>query len=605
MRNRLSIGWLLASIACSGAEPTPTTSPEPEPTAPVSSDPYTPLEPAEHLVRISMSLRGLRPSVEDLQRVTADPEALPALVDAYLDEPEFLSTMRDLHAELFLLRRDTFELLPPMGLLDDVNRQDIYRAQVEEPLELVDYIIASDLPYTDIVTSDVMFTNDVLARMYGIPYDEQLGGWQRAWWSDGRPAAGLLSSAEMLRRWESNGSNFNRGRANMVADKLLCAGFDGRDITVEGGIDIADEFEVAQAVLVNDSCVACHQTLDPLGAYFWGYMRVVRADAVRMAHDAQCTTPQPSPYGPNHDLEHYCYPIAQYSADAEQDWEGWGLRPPSYFGHPAVDLEDVGRQIAGDPRFAQCAARNFYGYFAQIPQQAVPFDIAAELQNVLVESGFSARELTRAVMLHPSFGALTTSDDPSQPEQDSPVGLKTTRPEQYARAVEGLTGYRWWSLAERPSCVSETPLQGTNCWGDVDLSTSDLFGFRAMQGGVDSFVITHPLHTVTPTKMLTLQVLSHDAARFVVDSDFDAEPSDRRLLRELTDPGTDDPDAIVAQLVVLHQRILGVQTHDDDPDIALSYGLFAEVLELNGGDTRAAWTVTVATLLQDPRVLFY
>jgi len=566
------------------------------------------LQPTERLLRISMALRGTRPSLDELAAVRADPGALDGLVDAYLDTPEFAATVKDLHAEIFLLRRDTFEMLPALGALFGYNQQDIYRSQVEEPLRLVEHIVMNDRPYTEIVTADYAFANDVLAKMYGMPYDSQSSEeWQLSWWSDGRPAAGLLSSAEMMRRWESNGSNFNRGRANMVAGKLLCSEFDTRDITVQGGIDVADELAVSHAVMTEETCSACHQTLDPLAGYFWGFMRVVRRDVVRDAIESNCAEWDYSdgaepPYGPNHAPEYYCYPITQYATFAENDWEDWELRAPAYFGQPAHDLTEVGEHIAADPRFSACMARRFYGYIAQLPQKAVPFDVAAELQQVFEDSGFNAKALMRAVVLHDSFAAYATTEEQSLIEPV--VGLKTVRPEQYARFIYELTGYRWITRADKPGCGSGF-LNGSQCWGDVELTTSDLFGFRAMQGGVDSFIITKPQFVPTPTKLLTMDMLAHDAARYAIDHDFDAAPSaeSRRLLQQV-DEDTTDEAAVRQQLVWLHERILGVQAPNDDADIGLSYSLFADVQQ-DGGSVRDAWTVTIATLLQDPRVIFF
>ena len=42
------------------------------------------LTPSEQLVRASMSVRGIRPSVEDFRAVEDDPDALDAIVDLSL-----------------------------------------------------------------------------------------------------------------------------------------------------------------------------------------------------------------------------------------------------------------------------------------------------------------------------------------------------------------------------------------------------------------------------------------------------------------------------------------------------------------------------------------
>lgn len=554
-----------------------------------------------------MALRGIRPSIEELEQVESDPAALESIVDSYLDDEAFAATIRDMHAEIYLLRRDTYNILPAMGALQGYNLQDIYQAQIDEPEKLIEYIVMNDRPYTEIVTADYMLTDDVNAKMYGVPYDFDSGEeWQISAWPDERPRAGLLSSAEIFRRWESDGSNFHRGRANLVAAKMLCEDFDTRDIVVEGGIDIADEFAVAEAAMTEPSCIACHQTLDPLAAYFWGYMQLVHRNAVRDAIIGGCSDWDYSSgidplYGPNHVPEYFCYPIKQYSAFMEDEWEFWGLRPPSYFGVEARDLRDVGLLIADDPRFSQCAARQFYGYFAQVAPEEVPYEIAIELQEVLETSGFNAKALAKAAVMHDSFAAYASVVD-EQTAADPVVSMKTTRPEQYARMVEDLTGYRWWSLAENPTgCANSS--NGTECWGDVDLSISDLFGFRSMQGGIDAINITRPTHTITPTKLITIDILAHDAAKFAIDADWATTPENRRLM-PLVEATTSDEPQVREQLAWLHLRILGEFVPVDHEDVTLSYQLWSEVHSARG-DTTSAWTVTIAALLQDPRVLFF
>lgn len=558
----------------------------------------------ERLVRASMSLRGVRPSPEELDRVRADPDALDAIVDTYLESPEFGATIQDLHAEVYLLRRDTFRMLPVLDVMSEYTLAEIFDAQMGEPLKLVEYIVTNDRPYTEIVTADYMFVNPILSKMYGVPHDPAGPEWQMSWWTDGRPPAGLLSSAEVLRRWESNGSNFNRARGNLIASRLLCADFDTRDISVGGNVDVSDELAVSHAVKTETSCIACHETLDPLAGYFWGYMRVTRQGAVGRAIEGHCgwdydITPQ-LPYGPNHLPEYYCYPIRQYSPMAEDEWADWDLRPPSYFGTPARDLTEVGRLIAADPRFAQCTARHFYGWFAQVAPGAVPFAIATELQAVFTESGFDAKALAKAAVLHDSLAW----DAVPEGHVAAPVaGLKTIRPEPYARTLEQLTGYRWWSAADPVGCDVDKE-HGPECWGTVDLSTSDLYGFRAMSGGVDGFKVTHPMHTVTPTKVLATGVLAQDAAAFVVANDLPLPPDQRRLLGDVDLAATSE-DAVRAQLVTLLDRVLGLEVGPRDPTVDAYLDLWNTLHDSRPAEPDAPWVVVLAAMFQDPGMVFY
>ncbi|MEZ4235834.1 MAG: hypothetical protein R3F59_06665 [Myxococcota bacterium] len=114
---------------------------------------------------------------------------------------------------ILLLRNDTFNQLPALGPLQDATLEQIFRGTSERPLQFVAAVVEGDLPLTELVTADWMVTDAVTATIYGVPYDFDAGGWQVSAWPDDRPRAGLLSSAQVWRRWESDGSNFNRGPA--------------------------------------------------------------------------------------------------------------------------------------------------------------------------------------------------------------------------------------------------------------------------------------------------------------------------------------------------------------------------------------------------------
>jgi hypothetical protein len=563
------------------------------------------LDPVDRLVRASLALRGVRPTPDEARAVRADPASLPLVVDAYLDDPRFGDTIRDMWAEILLLRNDTFNQLPALGAMRGYRLAELHRGTVEEPLEFVQYVITHDRPLTELVTADYMLTDDVTARIYGVPYDFDAGGWQLSAWPDDRPQAGLLSSAQVWRRWESDGSNFNRGRANMVAAELLCEDFASRDIVVDGGIDIANELEVAAAVIKNPGCTSCHQALDPLAGYFWGFKKLVHRNYVAdsITHGCEFDWSETVPeFGTSYLPEDYCYPIRQYNPADEDDWRDWGLRAPSYYGQPVGDLADLGHAIADDPRFSQCMARQFYGYLAQVEPADVPFELAARLQGVLEDSGFDAKALVAAIVLDDSF------DRGEAPDPADPLGgLRLIRPEQYARTVEDLTGFRWWAAADPATCASpsnpDVQRFGPQCWGDVDLSDSDVFGFRAMAGGVDGKVILSPTRTMTPTRSLVIGQLAANAAGYVVDRDLAAPIGGRRLLAGVEEDTTDEA-AVRAELVWLHERILAEQLEPDDPAIDDDLALFQLGTEGRGGPA-GGWKLVLAAMLQDPRLLLF
>jgi hypothetical protein len=176
------------------------------------------------------------------------------------------------------------------------------------------------------------------------------------------------------------------------------------------------------------------------------------------------------------------------------------------------------------------------------------------------------------------------------------------RPEQYARTIEQLTGFRWIAIGDRGGCENEAVKgEGTRCWGPVDLATTDFFGFRAMSGGINGYYSTAPTHTFTPPKDLVMGRYAADAAGFVVDHDF-ADPDEATLL---TISGTSAQASLIReQLAVLHGSILGELVGPHSPAVDASYTLFRDRLERDGS-LPAAWKLTITALLQDVRMVFY
>jgi hypothetical protein len=595
-------------VACGGPQGSPsleTTPPsvvEPPPD-PSEAQPYRLLEPSDRLLRASMVLRGIRPSPDDLRAVKADPSVLPDLIDRYLDDPLLGARMKDFAAELLLLRWDVVEPLPAIGPLEGFNLGEMYEATSESPLRLFEEIVVEDLPLTTIVTADWIWTNSAHSKIYGVPYDETSPErWQRSAWSDGRPSAGVLSDSEMWRRFESAGSNFQRLRANFIASSLLCEPFDARDISGASGVDISDEAEVANAVMLTPACVGCHQGLDPLADYFWGFKKQTKRSTVLKGYGNACRNYNVSgePLIDTYVPSQYCYPLEIYTPADEDNWADWGLRPPSYFGHPARDLVDVGQLIAQDPRFSLCMARTFYAWSTQIERGQVPLEVAAELQRTLEESNFSTKQLLKAIVLSDSFQALSAEGSEVVPA----AGLQTIRPEQFAATVEDLTGFRWWAVADLPGCEDgKLAGEGTICWGPVDLGVSDLFGFRAMSGGINGYYITAPTHTPTPPKDLVMERYATEAAAWVVQRDLQGVNLPPKLLKSVH-AETVEEASVRAQLVDLHLRILGEWAEAEDPAIDMSYELFDGV-RARGGTTEDAWTTVIAALLQDARMIFF
>jgi len=561
----LVLAGALLATGCDGAAPT---------TDPGGSDGAGSIEyldATDQLIRASMALRGVRPGADELAAVRDDPDAVESIVDGYLDSPEFGETMRDLHAEAFLTRYANLPL-PAADELADAQTGPMQESLGEEPLRLIEHVIMGDRPYTEIVTADYTMADPTVATAYGLAYDQAGPTWQETHYTDGRPAAGVLATTAFLVRHRSAGDNFNRGRANAMSRALLCYDFLSRDVVVDGSIDLSDPEVVANAVVENAACASCHQTLDPLASYVWGF----------------------NPNLNQGEIERGGYPLLDFfRPDQVNRWRRTSHRPPGFFGITADGLGGLGAAIAADPRFSSCAARRFYSFMAQEPLDQVPLELVAELQRRFVDSGYSAKQLAKAVVLSQPFRASHATADA---DAEHLVGLKKARPEQLSRMFRDLTGFTW-------ETVATARLRGGKV-GRVDLMKDDTVGFRVLAGGIDSFYVVNPSHTFNATYSLVLRALAAAAAGYVVDADFDAaDPSARALLAKVGPDTTDEP-AVRAQLADLFARLYGDFSPPESDAIGEAYALFSETLARTG-QVDHAWKTTLTALFQDLRIATY
>jgi hypothetical protein len=581
----LAVGCLAALAPVTGCEPEPAeTTAEAEAAAFVES--LELLAPEAQLVRISLALRGLRPTAAEFERVAADPDALAAIVDTYLQGPEFGAVIRDLHNDGLLARVDA--RVPPAGFeatgpLAGRDAYQINRSIMDAPLRLAQHIVLEDRPYTELVTADYTVADATVAAVWGLPFDPSAAdgeGWAVTTQADARGNAGWLTDSWVFVRHDSTAANQNRGRANALTRALLCEDFLARPADIETVVDLADPNAVNEAVRSEPSCVGCHQSLDPLASFFAGYI------------------PQIASIGAS-------YPISLYSPGFFPLIYGVDLRDPNYFGRAGTTLQDLGQMIASDPRFSRCAARRFYSYFHHVPLEEVPEDRVQHLQAVLVDSDHSAKALIRAIVLSDDFRAARVRDDAELSEaglaRARGVGLFKTRPTQLGIFFQATTGLRWTANLRQYDVALGTP----------DAMDDTFVGFHMLGGGIDGIYVTRPTLTYNATSSLLLQALARDGAGLVVTSDFaNPDRASRRLLREV-DTLTTDVAAIRAQLAALHLDLYGERVAADDPALDPLVELLqagASAAQPGFGQPPAAaqgWMVVLDAMLQDPRIAFH
>ena len=546
------------------------------------------LDPVGHLVRASMALRGVRPTLEEMDAVAADPDALDEIVASYVESDLFGTTIRDLHNEVLLtrasIRPDLFSF-PILGLEygADYDGGDLTRDVHEAPLRFIEHVVMDDHPYTEIVTADYTVANGPVARVWGFDVATDDLSWQITPYPGSRPAAGILSDSMLFHRYKSMPANANRARANAISTALLCEDFLSTSIELEGGIDLSDPDAVQQAVTNNPACTGCHDTLDPLASFFYGHVGFVLSATI----------------GPNDNIPdamnpYLEYPLPMYMEQLEPAWQPNGMPAPAYFGEAGDDLAELGQLIADDQRFSRCAVQNFVAYLAQRPRDTIDPSLVSELEEDFVASGYDAKQLALAIVHSDAF-TQSYSDDADVAEELR--GYQRARPRQVARMLEALTGVEW--IWEDAPVLLGAP-GGTT---DIDLLGDSFFGFEALAGGTDSYYVPTVSDTSNPTTALVLDALAGIAAGHVVEDDFARPPEERRLLGGV-EPETTDEATIRAALADVHALVLGERVGADDEALDPAWTLFDEVRTRTDSPTHA-WKTTLTAMFQDPRVLHY
>ncbi len=526
------------------------------------------LTPVQHLTRASLALRGVRPTVDELERVDADPSTLSAIVDGYLDSPAFAATIMELHNQSLLVRIEQPQFtFPPLAPLTAVTARQM-NGRFEEPLRLIADIVMSDQPYTTIVTADYTMADATTAAVWGLSHTGPAAQWTRTQYTDGRPAVGILATSAIYDRWRSAGFNYMRGRANLISRALLCHDYLHSDIMIDTSVDLSDPDVVSNAVVANPSCAGCHQTLDPLASHLFAFKRQIAPVSVNS------------------------YPQTMYTEATTTQWQRTNKRPPMYFGLETGDLTSLGEAIADDPRFARCAARRFASYLSEVPQDDVSAAWVARLQSPFVTGGFNAKQLAKDVVMSDEF---RISHDTDAAAAENTVGLLKLRPEQLQRMIRDITGFNW-------SVTGIGNLRGMP-YGEANLLESDYIGYRVLAGGIDSYFVSEPVHTMNATSSLVAKSAAAAAADFVVEHDVTAAAADRTLFVEAAVNATDE-NQIRAQLAYLHARIYGELVAPDSEEVDETYTLYTGAFNATSNRARA-WKVTLAGMLSNFRTLFY
>lgn len=516
-------GFLALLIACRD---------EPEATQPAA----TGLRGAALADRISLDLRGVHASAEEIASAEASDQNIESLINEYLNDQRFPSRVAwiwndTLHTALW------FDDYRRFGSLDFED----WRAMGQEPLRQIEAVVASGAPFSEILTSETLQADETLAAWWPLTREEG-EGWTASTYTDGRPMAGLLSSASLWQRYNGDITNRNRGRANALARAFLCADFFDRDVQFDFALDAEDLEQMENAVREQESCLGCHAALDPLASFFGGFTE-------RSQEEPQDQFTRWSPW--------------------TADWYAAWTRP-AYYGHPGADLTDLGAFIAADPRFATCVVDRLYEGLVGEPLEDAA--LRAELGESFRASNLDARALVAEVLALDAY--RRDEDRLLSPEQLGASLQDALGLDEGAALDDGLNPLTW--------SVEHRVLAGG---GDdhtvLDRNRAPGLGVNAMQ--------------LWAARQGAAAALELDASRA------DGE----QILWTLVDPYSESPSEadLRAQLRAWRIRLHGASIPEDDPGldglVALWQGAAA-----SAGPARA-WEHALAALVRHPDTVLY
>ncbi len=516
--------------------------------------PLVPLAAPRMARRISLDLRGVLPSVAELDAVEADPLALDGLVDQWLEDPRLEPRMVSLLSERWHTKVDEFlmfywEYRELAG--DDLQEYAFESSVGEEPLRLLAHVIATDQPWGEVVRADWTMANPLLASIWPIERPEG-EGWLVSRYADGRPAAGVLATNGLWWRYYTTHSNLNRARAAAITRLLICEDYLARPVAFSSDLALEDSRGITEAIHSNPYCQGCHSSMDPIAAALFGFW----------------------PAG-----EHATQEMDHYHPEREQ-LSGWlANAEPAWFGKPVSGLEELGATIAEDPRFSRCAAESFAALLWRRDVQVGDVDRVEALRQEFLSGEQKIKPLLKAITETAVYRAGSLSAEASTAQQEAEATERLLGAPLLSSSIEDLTGFVW---------VEEGFPQLDN----------DTWGFRILGGGVDGAYVTRPQATPGATWVLVTQRLAEAAVATAVPAHYAA--GDNRFLE--IPPGTASTDpAFAAELDRLHWRLYG-QRPDADWQAAIR-SLYGRVFEVEG--EQAAWQAVLTAMLRDPLFVSY
>jgi hypothetical protein len=552
------------------------------------------LDPPSTLRKASLNLVGRLPTQAEKDAVAQGGDAaLDAALDGMMKEDAFYERISEIFNDVLLTDRFLENDRSALNFLDNEDypgvipykddQSPLYDSEdhfwvnysiAREPLNLINYVIKNDKPYTDVLTAEYAVVNPYLAAAYGITGVQFKDAKDRnelveAKVTTGKgieiPHAGVLSTPAFLNRWQTTETNRNRGRA-----RRLFLFFLATDVLklAERPVDATKVTAQDNPTLNATSCTVCHKLIDPVAGGFRGY-------------DVE-------------DYEHFD-PMAKWHDDMFEPGFGSYDMDPEYYDKA---LAWLGPKMAYDPRFAIGTVQTVYKGLTGKEPLGYPRDNESELFAARAEgwqaqdtffretaeafkkSNYNFKTIVKAVIKSPYYRATYGNPLASAKQEALGTGRLLT-PEMLNRKIAAVTGYRW----RKP-----------NEWDKQhDWLLED---YKMLYGGIDSFDV--PTRLTSPNSLISSigQVMANEMACRLTAFDFTNKEKEKRSLFPKINPDEVPESAghtvdgavlnIKTNIQHLHELLLDEKLDLSDPEIERTYQLFLDTwheLSMSGDKT--------------------
>jgi hypothetical protein len=418
----------------------------------------------ELLTRLSIDLRGHRPSLDELNAASKIGWSKEDIIDEFINSPEFPRQMAHFFAPIYNTRQD--ETLYPADNFQLPNEYRFAFSVGDEPIRIIEEVISNDLAWPTIVTSNWTMVNEDLASIYSVDYPDGESGWKRVQYTDGRPFAGVLSTNGLWWRYETSSNNASRARANQISRILLCRDYLDKEVQFDRDIDLSDEEVMNEALQSNPGCVSCHATLDPLASFLGGVFVPRKSGSTEMIF---------------------------YHPERETIWRDQTGVAPAYYGHSGTDLSDLGRFIAEDPQFAQCTVNQVSEFLLQDKMTVSDTEEIFLHREEFLQNDLNIKSLVKSIVLSKRYQSSVYQSQSS---------YKVVSPIQIASQIEHLTGFRFTS-------------------DGYDMLLSETVGLYSMAGGGDGQFSNDVEKNISVSMLLIQQQLAIMAVDYWVEHNTD------------------------------------------------------------------------------------